>query len=86
MKTIATIVGVSFLICAALILLCDLEHLIGKRLALDPDASRFNRKLGRVLDLGFKAFVVCAALYFLIEFAWAFRPGGAVERVLGGIR
>ena len=46
----------------------------------------FLRKLARVLDLGIKAFVICAALYLLGEIAWAFRPGGAVERVLGGIR
>lgn len=44
------------------------------------------RLIGRRLDIALKVLVVCAALYFFIRIAWAFLPGEAVERVLGGVR
>jgi len=33
-----------------------------------------------------KAAVILCTLFLLVEIAWAFRPGGAVHRVLGGGR
>ncbi|MDR3797986.1 MAG: hypothetical protein P4K93_07525 [Terracidiphilus sp.] len=41
---------------------------------------------GRMADVALKAFAILAAIYFSIEIGMAFLPGGAVSRVLGGLR
>ena len=44
------------------------------------------RRAGRILDCTLKIAVVASALYLLLECGMAFLPGGAVDRVLGGVR
>ena len=50
------------------------------------DAWSPNARLAGICDLWLKVAVIAGAIWILGEIAWAFRPGGAVERVLGGVR
>ena len=44
------------------------------------------RRAGRILDCTLKVAVFASALYLLLEVGMAFLPGGAVDRIFGGVR
>jgi hypothetical protein len=49
-------------------------------------AFRALRRVGHSADWILKVAVILGTLYLLIRIGMAFLPGGAVERVLGGLR
>lgn len=44
------------------------------------------RRTTNICDFWLKALVIAAAFYFAGQVIWAFLPGHAVDRVLGGLR
>ncbi len=48
--------------------------------------AKFAMRTGTIFDGVLKAAVVLAVIYLAIEIGSAFLPGGAVSRVLGGLR